>query len=281
LDSLPELVKTYETKWGIKIGSPIENLSINYVQNVQAREGQAVLKIGFPEDQVFLYEIKALEVFNGNGAVRIIREDFENSVVLLESCIPGKSLDTINDEEKENLIFTNVSKRIWKRVFEDSEFPKLADEKKYFDWYFSNKKAATLLPIELVAKAKEKFEALISAQKDLYLLHGDLHHDNILSSERGWLSIDPKGIVGEREYEIASFITNPRSRFEDNNDLIDKDYFAKKIESIATILRFDKKKITQWAFVKQVLSLIWTIEDHGKADKIGLRIAIELEKLVS
>jgi streptomycin 6-kinase len=38
----------------------------------------------------------------------------------------------------------------------------------------------------------------------------DLHHYNVLSdSGRGWLAIDPKGLVGEVEYEVGAAIRNP------------------------------------------------------------------------
>ena len=41
------------------------------------------------------------------------------------------------------------------------------------------------------------------------LVHGDLHHHNVLRSKRGWLAIDPKPMLGEPEYDVASFLWNP------------------------------------------------------------------------
>ena len=221
LDNIPELLKTYETKWGLKAKGAFEDLSINYVEKAQTKNGEdVVLKIGFPEDQEFSREVSALEIYNGNGAVKILREDLDNSVLLLEACLPGKPLHSLNDEEKEILIFTNTAKRVWKKVTKDSEFPKLSDEVKYFDWYFGNKeKAQKYLPEELVKKALEKYKNLIESQKELYLLHSDLHHDNILSSDRGWLAIDPRGLIGEREFKAGVFIIDPLKSFKEIQDL--------------------------------------------------------------
>jgi hypothetical protein len=42
-------------------------------------------------------------------------------------------------------------------------------------------------------------------------LHGDLHHENVLSSPRGWLATDPKGIWGDPAYEAANAFRNPRA----------------------------------------------------------------------
>ena len=183
LGNLPDIIKTYETKWGLKSKGTFPELSINFVEKAQTKNGEeVVLKIGFPGDEEFIRETKALEIYNGNGAVRILNEDLENSVLLLEACLPGKPLHSLNNEEKEILIFTNTCKRIWKKVPQDSGFENLSDEIKYFDWYFKNeKKAQKHLPKELVIKTQEKFQNLIATQKEVYLLHSDLHHDNILS----------------------------------------------------------------------------------------------------
>jgi streptomycin 6-kinase len=48
---------------------------------------------------------------------------------------------------------------------------------------------------------------LASTQGEQVLLHQDLHADNVLSAEREpWLVIDPKPLVGEREFAIAPIV---------------------------------------------------------------------------
>jgi streptomycin 6-kinase len=41
------------------------------------------------------------------------------------------------------------------------------------------------------------------------LVHGDLHHHNVVRSARGWLAIDPKPFLAEPEYDVAPFLWNP------------------------------------------------------------------------
>ena len=48
-----------------------------------------------------------------------------------------------------------------------------------------------------------------SDQRDVRVLHGDIHHHNIRQSSRGWLAFDPKGLVGERTYDCANTLCNP------------------------------------------------------------------------
>lgn len=52
-------------------------------------------------------------------------------------------------------------------------------------------------------------ERLLATQRDIRVLHGDIHHRNIRSSARGWLAFDPKGLVGERTYDCANTLCNP------------------------------------------------------------------------
>ncbi len=51
---------------------------------------------------------------------------------------------------------------------------------------------------------------LLATERETTTLHGDLHHDNVLSSPHGWLAIDPKGTIGERTYEVANLLCNPQ-----------------------------------------------------------------------
>ena len=97
LEKLPELIASYEKKWRIKVGKPFA-LSYNYVaQAIQEDGTEVVIKIGFPEDREFYSEIEALEIFNGDGIERLIKEDRENAVLLLEKVIPGAMLATLTD----------------------------------------------------------------------------------------------------------------------------------------------------------------------------------------
>lgn len=282
LDNLPSEIKSYEEKWKLKSLGEFSELSINYVEKAKTESGQdVVLKIGFPYDEVFLYEIKTLEAYRGKGAVKILEKDMQNFVILLERCMPGNSLHILNNEEEEIKIFAEVCKKIWKKAGEVSGFINLSGESKYFDWYFDNlEKCKDSLPEDLVIKAKEKFDELIATPGEQYLLHADLHHDNILKSERGWLCIDPKGIIGEREYEPSVYVINPFNRFRENEDLVSKEFFAERIDLISKALDLNRERVVAWGYIKQMLSLIWTLQDYGTDDKIGLKKAKELEKLI-
>jgi streptomycin 6-kinase len=99
-------------------------------------------------------------------------------------------------------------------------------------------------------------------------LHGDLHHDNILQSERGWLVIDPKGIWGDPAYECANAFRNP----EGTADLIyGPARIARMADCFAERLGYDRRRILGWAAAHCALSIIWA-RDAGKDPAEDLRL---------
>ena len=67
------------------------------------------------------------------------------------------------------------------------------------------------LPQHLVETAELLTLDLLAENKDETLIHGDFHHYNVLESERGWLAIDPKGVIGPRGYEVGPLLDQPGS----------------------------------------------------------------------
>jgi streptomycin 6-kinase len=126
------------------------------------------------------------------------------------------------------------------------------------------------VPSDYLQKARYLRDQLLQSSEQDALLHGDLHHDNILQngddksrrsskSEDGWVVIDPKGVIGERAYEVAAFIRNPMP------DLLTVEnvpgVIQKRIGVFSEILSIPSIRITAWCFVQAVLAWVWAIED--------------------
>ena len=103
------------------------------------------------------------------------------------------------------------------------------------------------------------------------LLHGDLHHHNILNastlrqaqgaSTATWLAIDPKGIAGEKAYEPSSFFYNPLGDWHTRVD--GPRVIQRRIDIIAERAGLDKQRVTGWAVVQGIVSSAWDYEDGG------------------
>jgi len=152
-----------------------------------------------------------LDAFDGNGVVRVY--EHADGAVLLERLSPGHSLAGMaldgRDEEATNIladVIHRMSARKPARVCATVE-----DWAKGFERYSAT--GDDRIPAYLVEEGHRLYSELCASQRGPRLLHGDLHHYNVLfDSRRGWVAIDPKGVIGEIEYEIGAVLRNPYER---------------------------------------------------------------------
>lgn len=280
LESIPQIIKQYEQKWNIQSFSPFQ-LSYNYVAPAKTSSGQfAVLKISFPDNKEFISEIESLKFYNGEGAIRVLKEDRDNYTALLEKAEPGEPVKNVTPERKQITIISDLLKKLHKPIpTENNIFPTISNWAKSFDIYlekFSIKNGP--VPQRIFEKAKEIFIEYPKDKKEQVLLHGDLHTDNILSSQRGWLVIDPKGVIGEREFELGACLRNPYYDYPKGSDY--KKLETEKILQFSEELGFDKVRIRNWAFACAVISLLWFLEDENKLNEIYIQNAELLNEVI-
>lgn len=199
--------------------------------------------------------------------MKLLESDLESYVILLERIKPGENIESLEDD-KATKIIASIIKKIHKGVPENNNLLLLSDWYKGFEKYIKEYGSKGPLPFDLVNKAQKIFKELIESQGELKVLHGDLHHGNILSATREpYLAIDPKGVIGESEYEVAAMLRNPYQKS------IDKKTLMRRIDILSDELGFDKKRITSWGFAQTILSCIWSIEDKTKRWTHSLNIA--------
>jgi streptomycin 6-kinase len=123
-----------------------------------------------------------------------------------------------------------------------------------------------------VEPAQRIYSDLCATQRNPALLHGDLHHYNVLSDrERGWCAIDVKGVVGELEYELGAVLRNPIDR----PDLFAKlDVVERRLERFGLALGLDVGRARGWCFAQAVLSALWSTENgHDDEREAALALA--------
>jgi streptomycin 6-kinase len=118
------------------------------------------------------------------------------------------------------------------------------------------------LPRPLVEAAETLFAELIRSMAEPVLLHGDLHHGNILAAGREpWLAVDPKGVVGERAYEVGAFLRNPMPQLLHEPQL--KRILARRVDRFSEEMEFERGRLVGWGLAQAVLAAWWSYEDHG------------------
>ena len=116
--------------------------------------------------------------------------------------------------------------------------------------------AAGPLDGALVRLAEDIVFARMAEEYEPVLLHGDLHHFNILSSVRGWLAIDPKGMIGPAGYDVGAFLMNPGRRADTRRIILNR------VAVLSEHLGFDSQTIRDWGVVHAVLSACWSLEEN-------------------
>lgn len=261
--NLPETIEKIEDSWRVKSEKPYQNLSYHYVAPcVSAKNGETfVLKIGFPgEKKNVRAEAKTLELLNGRGVVKLYKFSEKHCCMLLEKLAPGENLKTIcgKNDKKAVEIAIKVMRRFWQKPPSNHKFPKLEN------WFDGLNKAEKInFAPEYVGKAQRFFSELNNLPGKTSLLHGDFHHENILSATREpFLAIDPKGIVGDIGYDLTVFLLNHANWLRAEPDLREKLNGA--ILQFSKAFKVEPLNIRKWVFAQAVLSAWWTFEETGE-----------------
>lgn len=193
--------------------------------------------------------------------------------MLLEALQPGMVLTTIEDDERATSIAATVMSQLWRPVPPRHPFKSVQDWGKGFLRLRQHYNGGNgPFPPALLAEAEALYTELSASMSEPMLLHGDLHHDNILAATRHtWLAIDPKGLIGEPAYETGALLRNPLPQ------LLKKQQpsriLARRIDQLAEELYFDRVRIRNWAVAQAVLATWWGIEDSGRIFDAGLACA--------
>ncbi len=234
-----------------------------------ARDNQAVVLKVIKEMGDEWYSGEILEAFDGHGVVRVYEQT--PGAVLMERLRPGNSLVEMSiggkDEEAIDIladVIQQMSSLASPRSgSQSSKAPKtVQDWGKGFDRYIGT--GDDQIPQELVEAGHHVFSQLCASQRGPRLLHGDLQHYNVLfDSNRGWVAIDPKGVMGELEYEIGAALRNPMERPE---LFLSRATIERRVKQFTSKLNLDFERMLKWSFAQAVLSAIWDIEDGFGVD---------------
>lgn len=282
LKALPDSIAQASARWGLTKVQPAPTLSYNFVAfAIRGGEGRGeeenvVLKMSVPNRE-FLSEMEALRLFNGEGACRLIDSDEQKSWMLLERLYPGEMLAAMEDDEQATHIAAEVMKKIWRPVesLDSASSPVMTRGQGHrlqrfillSDWFDGLKKlrqtfdgGTSPLDEKLVQRAERAANEFLAENHHPVLMHGDFHHYNILSSERGWLVIDPKGVIGPAGYEVGPLLTNPWGDMINEKNI--PQITRRRIDILHEHLGFERERIREWGLAHAVLSAWWGIDDN-------------------
>jgi streptomycin 6-kinase len=276
LAGLPELLDEFRERWSLDLDPPFENLSYNLVIPARTSSGTpVVLKLGVPCPE-FTTEAAALELFGGESAVRLLDHDAIRGALLLEQVLPGVPIHQLKDDDEATKITARLMRRLWRVAPTAHAFPALTT------WFRSLPRLrerfadGSSMISTILARAEAAFADLQSSSTESLIVHGDLHHENILfSAERGWLAIDPKGIHGDPGYEVGSFMLNQLPLSEP--DSVIREIMTRRLTIFSDELQIEQRRLARWAFCHAVLSAAWSFEESAPWEDT-IRLAQLLEQ---
>jgi len=214
--------------WGIELDAPFAFSNVSYV--APTKDG-AVLKVACASDDEALHEADALELWNGDGAVRLLRRS--DRALLEERALPGSDLSGLPEREA-TAVAIDLAMRLWRPA--TAPFRPVGPEvTRWLDEADANGN-------ELVSVAKKLF-AEVEGGTD-WVVHGDFHHHNILRSGDRYVAIDPKPYLADREYDVPAFLWNPM-----DNHLEDEGQTERRIEAFVA-MGLDEFRIRAWTVIR-------------------------------
>jgi streptomycin 6-kinase len=255
-------IERYMSRWDLAPdGNPVITRS-SHLLPVRYQGLPAMLKIAtHPEEQ---RGAELMQWWAGDGAARVLALD--GPALLVERATGLRSLITMaasgSDDHASQIICAVAARLHAPRSHPPTNLVPLADWFREL-WPTAAREGGILLQSAAVART------LLADQCETTVLHGDLHHGNVLDfGERGWLAIDPKGLIGDRAYDFANIFCNP-----DHEIATSQGRLARQVAVVAETAGLDRQRLLHWILAYAGLSAAWSIAD-GTDPETALQVAV-------
>lgn len=230
---------------------------------VRLNDRPAMLKVALDVDEK--YGNRLMTWWDGDGAAQVLAHHEDG--LLLERAMGSRSLMHMamngEDDEASRILCSALARLHAPRETPPPPLVELGP-------WFASLRIATAQHGGLYALSLQTAENLLANPQDVVVLHGDMHHDNVLDfGQRGWLAIDPKRVRGERGFDYANLMCNP-----DLPTATDPARFRRQLDVIVEAAGLDHRRLLQWVLAFAGLSAAWFLEDDALEQASGqLKVA--------
>lgn len=275
---LDATVETFPPEWKVSSPELIAETVTSRIIKVRLENGEgAVIKhltpLGMREE---LGGTHYLDWHEGNGCIRLLAQADNN--LLLEYAGARTLLDHLNEhgDDAATQIFVGVFLQLLQTKQETRPIPSdLIPLRTMFASLFKKADADRNRGVQSqFVEAAAVADELLNNQQDVQPLHGDLHHENVLHGKRGWLALDPKGLIGDPMYDAANMFYNPLDR----DDLrANENRIASMAQTFSQAFNRDTRTILGFGMAHACLSASWHDEDKNyeeSARSLGVAAAV-------
>lgn len=257
LSALPQSIAALAQRWSLSLQPHVPGIIYNYVAPATRADGTpCIFKLSrYIEDT--RNEIAALRLWDGDGCARLLDADPDRGALLIERLFPGSMLTEVaaTDDDGATAIAAGVLRQLWRPAPPDHGLRPLES------WLFAyerNRQALSAgaggFPAALFLRADALRRDLLASTDAQTVLHGDLHHFNVLRAQRAaWLAIDPKGLLGDRCFDVCQFLLNPHD--------MPPAALSRRLDIFCAELGLDRQRTKDWCLVHAMLNACWQFED--------------------
>ncbi|HEY4203374.1 MAG TPA: aminoglycoside phosphotransferase family protein [Xanthobacteraceae bacterium] len=259
---------SYLRRWDlIPDGDPIVTRAARLLP-VRCSGEAAILKVATEHDERF--NAVLMTWWDGDGAARVLAHD--DDALLLERAEGTASLTEMarngRDDEACRILCTMAARLHRPRAKPLPDLIPLAD-------WFRELEPAAATHGGILLRCAQTAKALLAEPREAVVLHGDLHHGNVLDfGQRGWLAIDPKRLIGERGFDFANIFTNPDIADGIPAVATDPNRFERRLAIVTEAAELERTRLLRWILTWTGLSAAWFLGDgNEKFAAIDLRVA--------
>lgn len=267
--TVPPQIGAFLERWRLVPDGPLATTRSSWLAPVQHAGAPAMLKVARIPDEAAGYRLMAW--WQGDGAAKVLAA--ADGALLMERATSGRDLAQMawsgQDDEACRMLCATAARL---HAARPEPLPQLHPLEAWFRPLFQlAAEHAALAPAADVARE------LLAAPRAVGPLHGDLHHENVLDfGARGWLAIDPHGLLGERAFDYANIFTNP--------DLSDPDRplaalpgrLEARLKIVVGAAGIEPSRLLRWIVAWTGLSAAWFI---GDGDERGAAVDLTISAM--
>ncbi|MCB2250925.1 phosphotransferase [Pseudomonas chlororaphis] len=245
------MFESYLKRWHLRVdGAPIVTPGSHLLPVRLEDDAPAMLKIALDDEEKHGNRLMAW--WDGEGAARVYAQ--QGDALLMERAMGQRSLMQMalagEDDEVSRIVCASLARLHAPRP---APLPALLG----LPQWFAALRPAARREGGVFRRSLATADELLASPREQVVLHGDIHHDNVLDFEqRGWLVIDPKRVMGERGFDYANLICNPELPTS-----ADPWRFTRQVDVIAHAAGLERKRLLQWVLAYTGLSAAWFLED--------------------
>jgi streptomycin 6-kinase len=274
---LPRQAADFLERWELRLDGPSWHGMASLALPVRQADGTpAVLKLSLP-DEDHPGEASALRVWDGDGAVRLLREDPRTWTLLLERLDAARDLRAVADDLEAVRVIGELLARLTSHQA-PADIQLLADVAARM--VAAAPAAATALDQDGARRLLRWADLVDEVLPDTgdQLLHWDLHYFNVLAADReDWIAIDPKPLAGDPGFDLLPALHNRWEELAATGD--PQRGVLRRFDLLVEILGLDRSRAAAWSYGRILQNCLWDIEDGRlPLDPIQLAIAEALQR---